>query len=313
VLCQDQALRTLSARVVRHLARCAPRRPLTVMAVGPTGVGKTRSAVALAAALRRIDPQGPYGFLRLDMAEYAEEYRVSQLLGAPQGYIGHFDGAQLIDALVANPRIVVVFDEIEKAHPTVFKTLMAAMDTGRLSSARATAVGREIDCRRAIFLFTSNLGVTEILADLEGREVGPNGIDDVCRHRLRGGGLASEIVGRINAFLLFRPLTAEDRAQIVTVAVATVAREYGLDIARVAPDVVVHLLNESRGEGFGARPDEYLIDQLLGNAFVDATRSGLRGTTPLEFIGPPFELRPFTRPPARVGPEAGRRGVVVPS
>src|SRR5205807_2293117 len=103
-----------------------------VFAVGPSGVGKTRTAEAMAQVLREVDEDNEaYQFLRLDMTEYQEAHRVSQLIGAPQGYIGHGEGSQLIDALRANRRTIVLFDEIEKAHPAILRVLMNAMDAGR--------------------------------------------------------------------------------------------------------------------------------------------------------------------------------------
>ena len=110
-----------------------------MFAVGPSGVGKTRAAEALAQALNGLLEAGAgYQFLRLDMAEYQESHRVSQLLGAPQGYVGHGEGSQLLDTLAANPRTIVLFDEIEKAHPSILRVLMNAMDAGRLSSSSRT-------------------------------------------------------------------------------------------------------------------------------------------------------------------------------
>ncbi|MDQ3181832.1 MAG: AAA family ATPase [Acidobacteriota bacterium] len=158
----------LSSRVSRHLARSNPRRPTTVFAVGPTGVGKTQTAETLARSLSRLMPNRQnFHFLRLDMSEYQERHRVSQLLGAPQGYIGYGEGAQLLDALAMYPRCVVLFDEIEKAHPDILRTLMNAMDAGRISSPHQNNGNRQIDCRKAIFCFTSNLESSGILQELK--------------------------------------------------------------------------------------------------------------------------------------------------
>ena len=273
---QDEALRKLARRVCRHIARKSPRRPATIFAIGPTAVGKTKATESLPAALRTLDPGGAgYSYLRLDMSEYQERHRMSQLLGAPQGYVGYGEGAQLTDALAANPRTIVHLDEIEKAHPDIFKTLMNAMDAGRLSTPSRTAHGRQIDCRPAIFIFTSNLDATGILADLEGRNGfgSPAVVDQVCRSRLRAAGLAPELVGRIGCFLVFRPLTADARVEITTLAIVRVAEEYGLRVARIAPAVVTHILEEARGDGFGARPDEYLVDEVLGACFGQAAQA----------------------------------------
>jgi ATP-dependent Clp protease ATP-binding subunit ClpB len=288
---QENALRELSRRVYRHWARSSPRRPLTLLAIGPTGVGKTKTAETLPAILRELDSEGGgYAYLRLDLSEYREAHRVSQLLGSPPGYIGHGEGAQLIDFLAANPRSLVLFDEIEKAHPDVLKVLMNAIDCGRISSPTRRANTREIDCRRAIFYFTSNLDSEGILTELERREAFEKSelIDQVCRERFRAAGVASELVGRINCFLVFQPLTQETKAEIVALSVARVAEEYGVRVERVSPELIVTLLTLCKSDGFGARPLEFLIDDKLGGTFSEAALAKVKG--PLEVKGgPPFE------------------------
>jgi hypothetical protein len=289
VLGQEDALRALVATTVRHCARKKPTRPAVLFSIGPSGVGKTRTAEVLANALREFDAQEyGYQFLRLDMTEYQEPHRVSQLIGAPQGYIGHGQGSQLLDALRSNPRTIVLFDEIEKAHPAILKVLMNAMDAGRLSTADKSTQGREIDCRMAIFVFTSNLDSKAILDELESRQAfGDRGIEDeVCRRRLRAAGIAPEIVGRIGRFLVFRSLSPEIRAEIVTLAVAEVAEEFGLKVARVDPQVIVDLMRKARSDDFGVRPERSLIDDVLGGAFAEAAKNGL--PNPVKVIGPPY-------------------------
>lgn len=300
ILGQDDALRGLAAVMVRHLARRRPARPAVLFAVGPSGVGKTHTAEAMAHVLREFnDDNNGYQFLRLDMTEYQEAHRVSQLIGAPQGYIGHGEGSQLVDALRANPRTIVLFDEIEKAHPSILRVLMNAMDAGRLSSASRTSAGHEIDCRYAVFMFTSNLDAKAILDELESRSAFGNRAieDEVCRRRLHAGGIAPEIVGRIGRFLVFRPLSPETRAEIVALAIADVAEEYGLKVAYVEPGVVVDLMQRVHSQSFGARPERFLIDDLLGGAFARAAEQDV--TTPITVAGPPYECRPNT--PGRAG------------
>lgn len=288
---QDDAMRLIAKQVRRHLARQAPRRPATLMALGPTGVGKTAAAEYLPAVLRDRLPDGAaYSYLRLDMSEYQERHRISQLLGAPQGYVGYGEGAQLVDGLRANPRTIVLFDEIEKAHPDILRALMNAMDAGRLSTASANAGGHEVDCRRAVFIFTSNLDATGILQEIETRRAFGNRetVDAVCRNRLRAAGVAPELVGRIGCFLVFRPLDREARAEVVTLAITRVAEEYGLQVVRIAPTVVADVLRGCSSEGFGARPDEYLVDELLGPCLADAAATGLK--EPMAVVaGPPYQ------------------------
>jgi ATP-dependent Clp protease ATP-binding subunit ClpA len=224
------------------------------------------------------------------MSEYQERHRISQLIGAPQGYVGYGEGAQLADKLRANPRTIVLFDEIEKAHPDILRALMNAMDAGRLSTASANGGGHEIDCRRAVFIFTSNLDATEILQEIETRSVFGNraAVDAVCRNHLRATGVAPELVGRIGCFLVFRPLHREARAEVVTLAIRRVAEEYGVHVVRIAATVVADILRASSPEGFGVRPDEYLVDEVLGPCLADAAATGSKER--MEVIpGPPCQ------------------------
>jgi len=274
--------------VTRHCARTKPSRPAVLFAVGPSGVGKTHTAESLAKVLSDLpqDDAG-YQYLRLDMTEYQEAHRVSQLLGSPQGYVGHGEGSQLTDALRANPRTIVLFDEIEKAHPSILKVLMNAMDAGRLSTASRTGTGHEIDCTKSIFMFTSNLDAKAILDELnaKGSDIERKAIDEVCRRRLKASGIAPEIIGRIGRFLVYQPLSQEVRAEIITVSIADVASEYGVAISFVDPDVMVSFLERSGGGDFGIRPEKYLIDDELGGLFAEASKNGVKN---IRIVGPPY-------------------------
>ena len=292
---QDAALHSLVSQTCRHLAKPHPTRPAVFFAVGETGVGKTHSAQNLAEVLSEMgNDQAHCGFVRLDMAEYQEGNRISQLTGAPQGYIGFGEGSQLVDALRANPKTVVLFDEIEKAHPSILRALMGMMDAGRLSTASKANGSREIDCRAAIVIFTSNLEASGIINELEQRKaLGQADVEDeVCRRRLKAVGISPEIVGRIGRFLVFRSLSTEARAEIVTLAVADVAREYGLEVQRIEPAVVVSIMEAIRSQGFGVRPERYQIDELLGGKLARLAATGVR--TPIVVKGPPIECVPLT-------------------
>ncbi len=284
---QDQALKSLSGVIARHTARRKPNRPAVVFAIGPTGVGKTRTAESLAEVLREMGTE--YAFLRLDMTEYQETHRVSQLIGSPQGYIGHGEGSQLVDALRANPKTVILFDEIEKAHPSILKVLMNAMDAGRLSTASRSSGGHQVDCRSAVFFFTSNLEATEILNELTNRKAVNNRAveDEICRRRLKTNGLAPEIVGRIGRFLVFFPLSAQIRAEIVAISITEVAGEYGLEISYIEPTVIIDILKKVGSQNFGVRPERFLIDELLGGIF--AKTASEQTCNPVKVIGPPFD------------------------
>lgn len=294
IMGQDSALSVTSSVVVRHLARKQPERPAVLFAIGPTGVGKTRTAEVLATVLRELtESNNAYQYLRLDMSEYQEAHRVSQLLGAPQGYIGHGEGSQFIDALRANPHIIVLFDEFEKAHQDVSRAIMNAMDAGRISSSSNGDGGREIDCRHAIFIFTSNLDADAILDELETRSVYDNRevTDEVCRRRLKASGIPPEIIGRIGRFLVYRPLTGTTRAAIIALAITEVAKEYGVNVVYVEPDVVIEIMKKGRSDDFGIRPEKFLIDDMLGGVFAKAAQNGM--TQPVRITSNPHECIPF--------------------
>lgn len=292
---QDRALRTLARAISHHLAKGRPRRPLTLFAVGSTGVGKTKSAEVLSRALRKLDSCGTeYSYVRLDMVEYQEPGSTHKLFGAPQSYIGYGEGAQLIDALVANPKTVVLFDEIEKAHSDVWRALMNVMDAGRISSPSMRSGGREVDCRAAVFFFTSNLDASGIIKELQEHDAfgNPVSVDEVCRTRLRRSGVAPELVGRIGRFLVFEPLTAEARIEITALSIVRVASEYGVSVSRIAPAVISALLRRGQTDGFGARPIEYLAEDMLAATFAEAAAS--YGSLPIEVTGgPPFRCVPL--------------------
>lgn len=290
---QPAAMRALAATVSRHLARSAPARPATLCAIGPSGVGKSRSAEAIAKILSDSF-QAAIGYTRLDMNLYQEPYRVSQLLGAPPGYVGHGDGSQLLDDLVENPKRVVHFDEIEKAHPAIHRALMNAMDAGLIESAAERGGSRQIDCRRAIFFFTSNLESSSILGELKTRKaIGDRAIEDeVCRRRLYATGIPPEIVGRIGRFLVYDELCIEARADIIAQSIVEVASEYGLRIDEVDSSVIIAVLERSRSEHFGVRPERTMIDDLLGDVFARTAAAGApeSNESPARLSGPPFKL-----------------------
>ncbi len=221
------------------------------------------------------------------MSEYSEPHRVSQLLGAPQGYVGHGNGSQLLDALRANPRTIVLFDEIEKAHPVILRTLMNGMDAGRLSSAAGFSSGHEVDCRKAVFFFSSNIEAGPLLAEVEARASDDPAVEsEICRRRLKAAGMAPEIVGRIGHFLVYRPLLAETQAAIMAISIGEVAKEYGLTVQEIAPNVIIELMGRLRTTDLGARPSRYLIDDMLGSELAKAARE--YGCITVVVSGPPI-------------------------
>lgn len=284
---QDDALQTLVSSVRIHAAQKSPRRPLTLFAIGPTGVGKTKCGLALAKAMNQLQPRRKkYEFLRIDMCEYREAHRVSQLLGSPQGYVGYKDGAQLSDALARNPRTIILFDEIEKAHPDILKVLMNAMDAGRLSRAvRDEQNGHEIDCRKTIFFFSSNIRSEALLhaLDMPTSETQKD-VDAVCREQLSQAGIPPELVGRISHFLVFKPLGTETIAEIVNLEIQDVAGEFGLQVCEITPEIISDVIDSTHARGLGARTYAYQCKRMLGDLFFQAAQAGV--STPIKIIGP---------------------------
>ena len=286
---QSHVLRTLSRRISRHVARQLPRRPATFFAVGPSGVGKTSTAEALRTALGRLlPPASGFGYLRIDANEYSEQHHVNRLLGAPPGYVGYGDGGELNDALQVNPRLVILFDEVEKAHPTILRVLLNLLDAGRLSTPDRGRNRRAIDARQSILFFTTNLRSEAIGEELGTRRALNDAatVDAVCRQHLCAAGLAPELVGRIGSFLVFSPLTRSARAEIIGLAISRVASEYGVQITDVSQSALESILAGGAVSDLGARPDEYLVDELLGDAFSAAARQ--HGGGRWRISGPPF-------------------------
>jgi len=292
---QDHAIKTLANRVARHLAKTAPRRPLVIMFCGPTGVGKTRTALELAEAIRDQMPRGrSLGFCRLDMNQYQERHRISELLGAPAGYVGYGDGSLLLDQLASNPRSVVLFDEFEKADRSLWFALMNAFDSGRLVSPARTQNGtREVSCREAIFVLTTNLEPQRIISEIGNMNAFDDAAttDHVCRTVLMSIGVAPELIGRVGCFLAFKPLEDRAMAEVVTLAIQNVAYEYGIKVAEVEPAVVAAVLDRIACQAFGARPFENGIDEMLGRVFHNAVVQGL--CQPVKVLaGPPMACVP---------------------
>lgn len=275
---QEHAVKAMSETVARHIARKQPKRPAVIFSVGSSGVGKTKTVEVLAEILSELHSDGEYQYLRLDMSEYQEAHRVSQLIGAPQGYVGHGESSQLLDALRSSSKTIVLFDEIEKAHPAILKVLMNAMDAGRLSSASGTGADHQVDCRQSIFIFTSNLDAKNILSDLRNRQAfGDSHIEDqICRQRLLLVGIPSEIIGRIRQFLVYVPITEQGRAEILLSTIVEIAEEYGLKVKFIDPSLVVELMKNNASAHFGARTDRVKIESLLGDALIDARIKGMQ-------------------------------------
>jgi len=267
VVDQEHAIGAVANAVRRSRAGLQdPNRPIgSFIFLGPTGVGKTETARALAEFL--FDDEG--AMVRIDMSEYMERHAVSRLIGAPPGYIGYEEGGQLTESVRRRPYTVVLFDEIEKAHPEVFNVLLQILDDGRLTDGR----GRTVDFRNAVLIMTSNIGSTRILERSEAGAAWETVEQDV-RRALRGE-FKPEFLNRIDEILVFRPLEREHLEEIVELQLARLARSLAEREVRlqVTPAARARIAEVGYEPAFGARPLKRAIQRLvtdpLAMAFLD--------------------------------------------
>jgi ATP-dependent Clp protease ATP-binding subunit ClpB len=254
VVGQDEAIQVVSNAVRRSRAGLQdPKRPIgSFIFLGPTGVGKTELARALAEFL--FDDES--AMVRIDMSEYQERHTVSRLIGAPPGYVGYEEGGQLTEAVRRKPYTVVLFDEIEKAHPEVFNTLLQLLDEGRLTDGH----GRTVDFRNSVVIMTSNIG-TELL---DGRQA----IGEDTRRLILGAlrqHFRPEFLNRIDETILFHGLTLEHLEQIVDIQVKHLqellaGRRVEIELTGRARELLAH---EGYDPAFGARPLKRVIQRLV--------------------------------------------------
>ena len=207
VIGQDEAVKKVSEAILRSRAGIQdPNRPLgSFLFLGPTGVGKTELAKALAQAL--FDDEK--NMVRIDMSEYMEKFSVSRLIGAPPGYVGYDEGGQLTEAVRRHPYCVVLFDEVEKAHPDVFNVLLQVLDDGRITDSQ----GRTVDFKNTILIMTSNLGSEYILEGIRDGEISPEAreqVDRLLKTRFR-----PEFLNRIDEIVCYKPLSRDEIRSIV--------------------------------------------------------------------------------------------------
>ena len=212
VIGQDEAVKKVSEAILRSRAGIQdPNRPLgSFLFLGPTGVGKTELAKALAQAL--FDDEK--NMVRIDMSEYMEKFSVSRLIGAPPGYVGYDEGGQLTEAVRRHPYCVVLFDDVEKAHPDVFNVLLQVLDDGRITDSQ----GRTVDFKNTILIMTSNLGSEFILDGIAGGEISPEAraqVDRMLRTHFR-----PEFLNRIDEIVYYKPLTRNEISSIVRLMIA---------------------------------------------------------------------------------------------
>ncbi|MCR4895486.1 MAG: ATP-dependent chaperone ClpB, partial [Lachnospiraceae bacterium] len=249
VMGQDEAVTKVTEAIIRSKAGIKdPGKPIgSFLFLGPTGVGKTELAKSLAASL--FDDEN--NMVRIDMSEYMEKFSVSRLIGAPPGYVGYEEGGQLTEAVRRKPYSVVLFDEIEKAHPDVFNVLLQILDDGRVTDSQ----GRTVDFKNTILIMTSNIGAQYLLEGIgEDGEIDPAAADAVMND-LRAH-FRPEFLNRLDETILFKPLTKENLSGIVQLIVQDLNRRLDdRDIRIELTDAATELItNEAYDPVYGARP-----------------------------------------------------------
>jgi ATP-dependent Clp protease ATP-binding subunit ClpB len=246
---QDEAVQRVTEAILRSRAGIAdPNRPIgSFLFLGPTGVGKTELAKALAECL--FDDER--NIVRIDMTEYMEKFSVSRLIGAPPGYVGYDEGGQLTEAVRRKPYSVVLFDEIEKAHPDVFNILLQILDDGRITDSQ----GRTVDFKNTIIILTSNLGSSYLLDGIEEDGSISQEAQDAVMAELRRS-FRPEFLNRLDEIILFRPLTRENLTNIIDLLVESLRKrladkDLDLQLTDAAKELVIE-----RGYDplYGARP-----------------------------------------------------------
>lgn len=265
VIGQDEAIKAVSDAVRRSRAGLQdPKRPIaSFIFLGTTGVGKTELAKALAEYLFNDETM----MTRIDMSEYQEKFSVSRLIGAPPGYVGYDEGGQLTEAVRRKPYSVVLFDEIEKAHPDVFNILLQVLDDGRLTDNK----GRTVNFKNTIIIMTSNLGSQYIQAQFAGitPENRDHVIDDTKEKvmEMLKKTIRPEFLNRIDETIMFLPLTKEEIAEVVTLqmnAVKKMLEPQGFTL-NVTPAAIDFLADEGFDPEFGARPVKRAIQRCVLN------------------------------------------------
>jgi ATP-dependent Clp protease ATP-binding subunit ClpB len=268
VIGQREAVTAVANAVRRARAGLQdPNRPTgSFIFLGPTGVGKTETARALAEFL--FDDER--ALVRLDMSEYMEKHAVARMIGAPPGYVGYEEGGQLTEAVRRRPYSVVLFDEIEKAHPDVFNVLLQILDDGRLTDSQ----GRTVDFRNAVLIMTSNIGSQYLIEAGTGQvqwEQAETKVMELLRQSFK-----PEFLNRVDDTIIFRPLSHEDIAQIVDIQIKRVERllaerKLTIDVTAAAKALLVA---EGYDPVYGARPLKRAIQRLLQNPLAVAVLEG---------------------------------------
>ncbi len=267
VVGQDEAVRLVSEAILRSRAGISdPNRPIgSFLFLGPTGVGKTQLAKTLAKTL--FDDEN--NMVRIDMSEYMEKYSVSRLIGAPPGYVGYEEGGQLTEAVRRRPYSVVLFDEVEKAHPDVFNVLLQVLDDGRITDSQ----GRTVDFKNTIIILTSNLGSSYILEGITpDGEISQQAKDEV--NALLKTSFRPEFLNRLDEIVFYKPLSRENIGSIIDLLMKDLqkrleAKQISLELTDRAKQLII---DEAYDPIYGARPlKRYLqshVETMLGRKII---------------------------------------------
>ena len=249
VIGQDEAVQKVTEAILRSRAGISdPNRPIgSFLFLGPTGVGKTELAKSLAECL--FDDE--HNIVRIDMTEYMEKFSVSRLIGAPPGYVGYDEGGQLTEAVRRKPYSVVLFDEIEKAHPDVFNILLQILDDGRITDSQ----GRTVDFKNTIIILTSNLGSQHLLEGIEPDGSISQEAQDAVMQELKMS-FRPEFLNRLDETIMFRPLTRDNLNGIIDIMVDSLRKRLedkslGLYITDAAKQFII---DHGFDPLYGARP-----------------------------------------------------------
>ena len=249
VIGQDEGVTKVTEAIIRSKAGIKdPSKPIgSFLFLGPTGVGKTELAKALASCL--FDDES--NMVRLDMSEYMEKYSVSRLIGAPPGYVGYDEGGQLTEAVRRKPYSVVLFDEVEKAHPDVFNVLLQVLDDGRITDSQ----GRTVDFKNTIIIMTSNLGSMHLLEGIDEKgEIRPEA-EEAVMEELKGN-FRPEFLNRLDEIIMFKPLTKDNIGNIIKLLMEDLNkrladRELKVELTKAAED---YITEKGYDPVYGARP-----------------------------------------------------------
>jgi len=267
VVGQDEAVRLVSEAILRSRAGIAdPDKPIgSFLFLGPTGVGKTELAKTLAEVLFDSEKN----LVRIDMSEYMERFSVSRLIGAPPGYVGYEEGGQLTEAVRRKPYCVVLFDEVEKAHPDVFNILLQVLDDGRITDSQ----GRTVDFKNTILILTSNLGSQYLLDGIDPRgnitDDARAQVEGLLRHTFR-----PEFINRLDEIVFYKPLTKENITHIIDLLIADLNRrlaDKGLTVT-VTDEAKTYIIDSGYDPLYGARPlrrfVQHTVETIIGRKII---------------------------------------------